>query len=232
MDGNGRWARRRGLPRAAGHRAGVRTLKAIVEHCGRLQIQYLTVFAFSSENWQRPQKEVRMLMDLFVTALQEEVEDLHRNNVRLSFIGERGAFPLKLRRSMDASESLTSGNSGLNLVVAANYGGRWDITRACTAIADKVAAGELQSSAIDEALIAQHLCMAGLPEPDLFIRTAGEQRISNYLLWQCAYSELYFCDDLWPDFSPATLDRALTWFSGRQRRFGRIEEREAGRENA
>lgn len=232
MDGNGRWANQRNLPRSSGHRAGVKALKTIVEYSGQIRVDYLTVFAFSSENWQRPQKEVRMLMDLFITSLRDEVEELHKNNVRLSFIGNREAFPSKLKQSIDASESLTRDNNGLHLIIAANYGGRWDITRACKGIMAKVARGELNASDIDESLIADHLCLKDAPDPDLFIRTGGEQRVSNFLLWQCAYSELYFCEQLWPDFTPEELDRALQWYAGRARRFGRIDELKAGEENA
>lgn len=232
MDGNGRWAVEKGLSRTAGHRAGVKALRNIIEHCARLEIACMTVFAFSSENWQRPQQEVRMLMDLFITSLRDEVEDLHRNNIRLSFIGGRDAFTEKLRASIETSETLTRNNTGLHLVVAADYGGRWDITRACTEIAEEVSRGRIKPSDIDESLVSGHLCLAGMPEPDLFIRTGGEQRISNYLLWQCAYSELYFTDVLWPDFTAAELDRALDWYSGRQRRFGRVDEQKAASGNA
>lgn len=232
MDGNGRWAVERGLPRTAGHRAGVRVLRDIIEHCARLNITCMTVFAFSSENWQRPQQEVRILMDLFITSLRDEVEDLHKNNIRLSFIGRRNTFTQKLRASIDTAEIRTRNNTGLHLIVAADYGGRWDITRACAEIAEQVSQGRLKPSDIDESLVAAHLCLTGLPEPDLFIRTGGEQRISNYLLWQSAYSELYFCETLWPDFTTAELDRALNWYGGRQRRFGRIDEQRAGHGNA
>lgn len=232
MDGNGRWAVERGLSRTAGHRAGIKALREIIEHCARLNIACMTVFAFSSENWQRPQQEVRILMDLFITALRDEVEDLHKNNIRLSFIGGRDTFTKKLRESIEASEARTRSNTGLHLVVAADYGGRWDITRACTEISEEVLQGRLKLSGIDESLVAAHLCLAGMPEPDLFIRTGGEQRISNYLLWQCAYSELYFCEVLWPDFNTTELDRALNWYGSRQRRFGRIDEQKAAGGNA
>jgi undecaprenyl diphosphate synthase len=221
MDGNGRWAHNRHLPRAAGHRAGVRTLRRIVEYCIARQLQVLTVFAFSSENWRRPQQEVSLLLELFMTALDEQVRDLHANSVRLRFIGARDAFPEKLRSTMDAAENLTSGNTGLRLYIAANYGGRWDIARSCRALAAQARDGSLQPDDIDETLISRNLCLGDEPEPDLFIRTGGESRISNYLLWQLAYTELHFCDVLWPDFSSGDFDQAVAWYNERQRRFGR-----------
>lgn len=224
MDGNGRWALQRSLPRGSGHKAGVTTLREIVQHCIRRNIGILTVFAFSSENWLRPRHEVDLLMDLFMTSLRSEVDDLHKNNVSLSFIGDRDGFSDKLQKLISLSESKTQKNRGLKLVIAANYGGRWDITRACRQIAEAVHQGQLQTSAIDENLVQSWLSLANLPEPDLFIRTGGEQRISNYLLWHCAYTELYFTDLLWPDFTTAAFDKALEWFEGRQRRFGRIDE--------
>jgi undecaprenyl diphosphate synthase len=224
MDGNGRWASRRKLPRAAGHKAGVKALRRIVEHCAQCRVEVLTVFAFSSENWRRPRQEVQLLLDLFISSLEEQVDDLHEHGVRLCFIGARASFPEKLKSSITTAERKTAGNSGLQLNVAADYGGRWDIIRACRQIADEVLAGKLKPEAIDEAIFAKHLCLAGLPDPDLFIRTGGEQRISNYLLWQCAYSELYFTEVLWPDFTPQVLDEALDWYTGRQRRFGRTGE--------
>jgi undecaprenyl diphosphate synthase len=224
MDGNGRWASRRKLPRAAGHKAGVKALRRIVEHCAQCRVEVLTVFAFSSENWRRPRQEVQLLLDLFISSLEEQVDDLHEHGVRLCFIGARASFPEKLKNSITTAERKTAGNSGLQLNVAADYGGRWDIIRACRQIADEVLAGKLKPEAIDEAIFAKHLCLAGLPDPDLFIRTGGEQRISNYLLWQCAYSELYFTEVLWPDFTPQVLDEALDWYTGRQRRFGRTGE--------
>jgi undecaprenyl diphosphate synthase len=224
MDGNGRWASRRKLPRAAGHKAGVKALRRIVEHCAQCRVEVLTVFAFSSENWRRPRQEVQLLLDLFISSLEEQVDDLHEHGVRLCFIGARASFPEKLKNSITTAERKTAGNSGLQLNVAADYGGRWDIIRACRQIADEVLAGKLKPEAIDEAIFAKHLCLAGLPDPDLFIRTGGERRISNYLLWQCAYSELYFTEVLWPDFTPQVLDEALDWYTGRQRRFGRTGE--------
>jgi len=232
MDGNGRWAMKRGLSRTAGHRAGVRALRAIIEHCARLGIDCMTVFAFSSENWRRPRHEVLVLLDLLTSSLRDEIEDLHRNNIRLSFIGGRASFSGKLRTSIEASEALTRYNKGMHLIVAADYGGRWDITRACAEIAEQVVQGNIKPAEIDESVVAAHLCLADLPEPDLFIRTGAEYRISNYLLWQCAYSELYFSELLWPDFTVDELDRALDWYSRRQRRFGRIAEQKAAGGNA
>lgn len=229
MDGNGRWAVQRGLPRSSGHKAGVTALRQIVQHCIRREIPVLTVFAFSSENWSRPRPEVELLMELFLSSLRSEVDDLHTNNVRLEFIGDREGFSEKLQQMIATSESKTAGNKGLRLIIAANYGGKWDITRACRNIASAISNGQLHTASIDEKLVASHLSLANVSDPDLLIRTGGEQRISNYLLWQCAYTELYFTDLLWPDFNDAALDDALTWFEGRQRRFGRVVEAD-GRE--
>ena len=220
MDGNGRWANQRNLPRYMGHREGVKAVHRIVEACLQHGIAHLTLFAFSSENWRRPKTEVGLLMDLFVRTLRSEVERLDRNGVRMRFIGERSAFDPKLRALMDSAEQQTAHNTKLTLVIAVNYGGRWDLARAARRLAARVASGELQPEAIDSTLLGQELCLADLPEPDLFIRTGGEQRISNYLLWQLAYTELYFTDLLWPDFDAAALEAALRSFAGRQRRFG------------
>ena len=221
MDGNGRWAKRRHMPRVAGHRSGVESVRAVVQRCGELGVKALTLFAFSSENWRRPEQEVGMLMELFIMALQRESKKLNQRNVRLRVIGDRSRFSDKLQAEIAKAEALTQDNEGLELAVAANYGGRWDITQATQKIAERVAAGELSSTQVDEAVLNQYLSLAELPEPDLFIRTGGEQRISNFLLWQLAYSELYFTDTLWPDFDQSELDRAIAWFGGRQRRFGR-----------
>jgi undecaprenyl diphosphate synthase len=220
MDGNGRWANGRQLPRVAGHRAGVENVRLIVERCATLRIRVLTVFAFSSENWRRPPTEVRLLMELFSGALEQEVEKLHQNGIRLLVIGDRSKFPNKLRQRIDQVEALTLDNEGLTLVIAANYGGRWDIAQATRRIAEAVASDELAPHEITEELIAKYLCLPSLPEPDLFIRSGGEQRISNYLLWQLAYTELYFTDCLWPDFDQSEFDRALESYAARQRRFG------------
>ncbi len=220
MDGNGRWAQQRHMPRYAGHRAGVGAVRRTVEACGRRGVQVLTLFAFSSENWRRPRKEVGTLMDLFLNALGSEADKLHRNNVRLEVIGDRTAFADALQARITEVETLTAGNTGLHLVIAANYGGRWDITQAARRLAEKVAAGVLAPDAIDEKALQGELCLGRLPEPDLFIRTGGEQRISNFLLWQLAYTELYFTEVLWPDFDEAELDAAFAAYRCRQRRFG------------
>ena len=220
MDGNGRWANQRQLPRIAGHRAGVENVRVIVQRCAELGVGALTLFAFSSENWRRPPTEVSLLMELFSVALEQEVEKLSENGVSLQVIGDRTQFPRKLQRRIEHAEESTSGNSALTLVIAANYGGRWDMTQATRKIATAVAAGELAADDIDESTIAANLCLRHLPEPDLFIRSGGEQRISNYLLWQLAYTELYFTDCLWPDFDVAEFDRALASYGSRQRRFG------------
>ncbi len=221
MDGNGRWAKKRMMPRIAGHRAGVESVRTIVQACTRAGVQVLTLFAFSSENWRRPEKEVGLLMELFLTALQRETKKLSSNNVRLRVIGDRSRFPEKLQRAIADSEESTRNNTGLILVVAANYGGRWDITHATRQLAQQVEAGHLRAEAISEEHIRSHVSLADLPEPDLFIRTGGEQRISNFLLWQLAYTELYFTDTLWPDFNEDAFQQALDSFASRQRRFGR-----------
>jgi undecaprenyl diphosphate synthase len=224
MDGNGRWAKKRGLPRYAGHPVGVEAVRKIVEACVERKISVLTLFAFSSENWQRPKKEVSLIMDLFIRSLKKEARRLHRNDVKLKVIGDRRAFSEKLQQHIHDVESLTADNQGLILQVAANYGGRWDITQAARQLAQQVQAGELQPDQVDESRLQAALSFADLPEPDLFIRTGGEKRISNFLLWQCAYTELYFSDILWPDFDSQALDSALVDYSNRQRRFGRTGE--------
>jgi len=224
MDGNGRWAKNRRLPRIAGHKAGVNALREIVKFSAKKGIEALTVYAFSSENWNRPGSEVSRLMKLFMTALQQEVDELNRNNIRLRFIGDHTAFPEKLQTSIREAEEITCHNSGLQFVIAANYGGRWDITNAFRVLTGKIKAGEISPSEINETLIQSYISLADLPEPDLFIRTGGEMRISNYLLWQLAYTELYFTDQLWPDFTPEDLEMTLVWFMGRERRFGRTSE--------
>jgi undecaprenyl diphosphate synthase len=231
MDGNGRWARRRGLPRIAGHRRGAESVRALVESCGEHGIPFLTLFAFSSENWRRPASEVSLLMDLFLTALEREVQKLHANNVRFRVIGDIARFAPKIVDRIREGETLTAGNTGLTLTVAANYGGRWDIAQACRALAAQAAAGTLDPVEITPESLEPHLSMAGLPEPDLFIRTGGEQRISNFLLWQLAYTELYFTPALWPDFDRAQFELALQSFAGRQRRFGQTGEQVEGRQS-
>ncbi|MDO6460739.1 isoprenyl transferase [Granulosicoccaceae sp. 1_MG-2023] len=224
MDGNGRWARQRGKHRPMGHQAGFKTTRAIVEACVRRKIGALTLFAFSSENWKRPEQEVGLLMDLFMRGLKSEVSKLHENHVRVQFIGERSAFSPKLQAEMQRAEEKTAGNAGLRLAIAVNYGGRWDIVNAARRLAAQVQAGELQAEDIDEQVFASAVSLADVPEPDLFIRTGGEIRISNYLLWQLAYTELYFTDTLWPDFSDEELGKALEFYAGRQRRFGQTGE--------
>jgi undecaprenyl diphosphate synthase len=224
MDGNGRWAKQRGRPRTLGHRAGARAVNLCIDWCIERGIGALTLFAFSSENWQRPAEEVSALMGLFLRALDREVEELHRRRVRLRFIGERSHFKADLQARMDRAELLTAGNGGLQLSIAASYGGRWDIARAARRLAERVARGELDPAQIDEALLQAETCLAELPPPDLFLRTGGDQRISNFLLWQLAYTELYFTETLWPDLSRDALDEALAAYASRERRFGRTSE--------
>ncbi len=222
MDGNGRWATLRNLPRIYGHQAGVRSLQRLLPLCVARQIRILTVFAFSSENWQRPQVEVQRLLQIFEQALAGKLAVLHRQGVRLRFIGDRTAFPGPLRQLMETAERMTRENACLQLGVAVNYGGRWDICQALQLLVAAVQQGELSPRQIDEERIRACLSLGDLPDPDLLIRTGGEQRISNYLLWQSAYTELYFSDCLWPDFSARQLDAALCWYAGRQRRFGTL----------
>ena len=224
MDGNGRWAHARMLPRYVGHREGVKAVRRIVEACRNKGIRVLTLFAFSSENWRRPSDEVGWLMDLFIRTLKKEVETLHRNDVRIRFIGDRSAFPADLREQITQAEARTVHNQGLNLVIAANYGGHWDITQVCRALAQHVAAGDVAPGDITAEMISGRISLSDLPEPDLFIRTGGEQRISNFLLWQLAYTELYFTEILWPAFDEKALDDALQSYASRQRRFGRTGE--------
>jgi len=224
MDGNGRWAQRRMLPRHAGHRAGVKSVRMVVEQCAKRGIEVLTLFAFSSENWARPRKEVSQLMELFMGALRGEIKRLRKNRVRLRIIGERRAFSEKLQKRIIDAERLTADNDGLLLQIAANYGGRWDITEAARSLALAVRDGELQPEEISEGTLAGALSFPDCPDPDLFIRTGGERRISNFLLWQTAYSELYFTDRLWPEFDEAEFERALADFARRQRRFGKTGE--------
>ncbi len=228
MDGNGRWAQNRGKPRHAGHRAGVETVREVMEICGRQGVRILTLFAFSSENWRRPKKEVKMLMELFFTALNREVRRLKKRNVRLRVIGDTSAFSSKLQKLIAESERITRDNDGLLLQIAANYGGRWDMTQAARKLAEQVAAGELQPEKISEETLAARLSFPDVPDPDLFIRTGGEMRISNFLLWQLAYTELWFCDTLWPDFGEKELLQAFADYSRRQRRFGKIAEQVEG----
>jgi len=221
MDGNGRWAERRSLPRAAGHRAGARSVRSMIEHSVRRGVAALTLFAFSSENWQRPAEEVGVLMQLFLEALDREVAELDANGVRLRFIGDRARLAPVLAARMAAAERRTLERRRLDLVVAVAYGGRWDLAQAARQLASEAATGKLEAQDLDEAALAGRLMTAGRPEPDLFIRTGGERRISNFLLWDLAYTELWFTDTLWPDFDEAGYEAALQDFAGRQRRFGR-----------
>ncbi|CAN7226436.1 polyprenyl diphosphate synthase [Pseudoxanthomonas sp. LjRoot143] len=220
MDGNGRWAERRRRPRVIGHRAGARAVNVCIDFCLERGIRALTLFAFSSENWGRPEEEVGALMKLFLNALDREVDELHRREVRVRFIGDRTRFSSDIRARMDAAEALTHANARLHLVIAASYGGRQDIAHAARALAADVAAGRLRPEDIDEAALGAHVALADLPPPDLFIRTGGDHRISNFLLWQLAYTELWFTDVLWPDLDAALLQRALDDFGQRERRFG------------
>ena len=230
MDGNGRWARKRFLPRVAGHRAGVESARQVVKNCVKRNIKVLSLFAFSSENWQRPDQEVSYLMELFLTGLEREVGMLHEHNVQLRFIGDRTRFSEKLRQKIQEVEGLTKNNSGMVLIIAVDYGGKWDITQAANKLAQAVEAGTLSSADITPELISSKLSFADLPDPDLFIRTSGEVRISNFMLWQLAYSELYFCNTLWPDFDDKELDNALAQYADRERRFGRRNEAETAGE--
>lgn len=232
MDGNGRWARKRHLPRVAGHRVGLEAVRKTIKGCISSGVEALTLFAFSSENWRRPKDEVGVLMNLFLTALDNEVKKLHKNGVRLRIIGDVSAFSPELQQRIEKSEALTRDNDRLCLNIAANYGGRWDITQACQALAADVAAGTLQADAITPEMIQQRLSLSDLPEPDLFIRTGGEKRVSNFLLWQLAYTELYFTDNLWPDFDERALEDAMRSYGSRQRRFGRTGEQVEQAENA
>lgn len=229
MDGNGRWARKRFMPRVAGHKRGVDTLRKVIRGCIDRGIEYLTVFAFSSENWRRPPEEVAFLMNLFVAALNDEVERLHENGIRLRVVGDLSRFESRLRELIEAGERRTADNKRLTLTIAANYGGRWDILQAANrlALAQPEKAGEWS-----EADLAPYLAMADAPEPDLFIRTGGEQRISNFMVWQLAYTELYFTDRLWPEFDAKTLDAAIASYRRRERRFGRTSEQLRGEPSA
>jgi len=228
MDGNGRWAAKRGRPRSLGHKAGLKALRRIVEHCGKLGVAELTVFAFSSENWNRPRQEVSRLIDLFMRALDKETRELHENGVKLRFIGELTVFNPELQQRIRNAVECTRENRRMTLNVAVNYGGRWDITQAAQALARGCEQGKMHAEDINEAVFARHLMLAEGSEPDLFIRTGGEMRISNFLLWQAAYSEFYFSPELWPDFTPECLDAAIADFASRERRFGRTGKQVQG----
>lgn len=224
MDGNNRWAKSRMLPGIAGHKAGVDAVRDVIRGCIELGVESLTLFAFSSENWRRPAVEVKGLMELFQLALDREVRKLHRNNIQLRVIGDLSGFSESIQSRVKYAHDLTENNTGLKLNIAANYGGRWDIAQACRQLAEKCQQGELQPADINEDLISSSITTRGLPEPDLCIRTGGEKRISNFLIWQFAYTEFYFTDDFWPDFGREQLHRAVLDFLGRQRRFGRTSE--------
>ncbi|MES2740846.1 MAG: polyprenyl diphosphate synthase [Pseudomonadota bacterium] len=221
MDGNGRWATKRFLPRVAGHVKGVEAVRVVVEACALRGVEYLTLFAFSSENWRRPEEEVSLLMRLFVTALEREVAKLHANDIRLKVVGDLSRFDAKLQGMIANAERRTAGNKRLTVTVCANYGGRWDIMQAVNKMMAQQPGQPDGQPAYTEAQLAPHLAMAYAPEPDLFIRTGGEQRISNFLLWQLAYAELFFTDTYWPDFNVASLDDAILSYQQRERRFGR-----------
>jgi undecaprenyl diphosphate synthase len=221
MDGNGRWATSRLLPRVAGHRRGVEAVRATIEACLGRGIEYLTLFAFSSENWRRPAEEVSVLMRLFVSSLEREVGALVRNGVRLRVVGQLEHLEPRLRELIDQAQSQSAGNTRLNLTICVSYGGRWDIVQAARVAA---ARAQAQGRSLEEADLADQLALSFAPDPDLLIRTGGERRISNFLIWQLAYAELYFSDRLWPEFNAAALDEALAWFAGRERRFGRTGE--------
>jgi undecaprenyl diphosphate synthase len=220
MDGNGRWANARGLPRAAGHKQGIGGVRMAIEQCAKHGVEALTVFAFSSENWKRPPDEVMALMSLFMDSLDREIADLHKNKVRVRFIGDRTSLSVRLQSRIGAAEEMTAANPGLKLQVAVSYGGRWDVLQAARALAKRVAEGSIRADDITEETLSSALQLAGVPDPDLLVRTGGEMRISNFLLWNIAYAELYFTDKLWPEFDVAEFEAALAFFAARERRFG------------
>lgn len=224
MDGNGRWAQARGLPRAAGHKAGLESVRELMRGCEKHRIENLTLFAFSSENWRRPKSEVNVLMELFLSAIKDDLEEIAEKNIKLRFIGDITAFKMNLQEKIRQAESRTASNNGMYLNVAVNYGGRWDIAQAARKVSQQVAAGSLSVDDINADVFAKYLSLADSPEPELLIRTSGELRISNFLIWHLAYSELYFTDCLWPDFNQQELDKAIEWFGTRKRRFGRTAE--------
>ncbi len=225
MDGNGRWASKRFLPRIHGHQKGVKAVRKVVKHCGKLGVETLTLFAFSSENKNRSTEEVSLLFKLFLSVLKQETNKLNKYNVRLKIIGDMGLFPKEVQQMAIDAQALLANNTGLTLVIAANYGGQWDIAQAAKQIAKRAANGEINVDDINIDTFAQYLCLADHPKVDLLIRTSGELRISNFLLWDIAYSELYFTDTLWPDFSPKALDKAVESFNNRDRRFGAHEDK-------
>ena len=224
MDGNGRWARSRGQSRVMGHKKGAEAVRRIIRNCGDQGVEYLTLFAFSSENWKRPNREVKLLMELFISVLEKDIDALVENGVRLSIIGDLERFGKRIGNLIKKAEMRTASNDSMHLMIAANYGGRWDITQACQRLAEKSCNGELSPDEINEELLSRHLVTDEIPDPDLFIRTGGEKRISNFLIWQLAYAELYFTDVLWPDFSKDDFIDALQWFASRERRYGKTSE--------
>jgi len=224
MDGNGRWALRRNRPRSIGHNAGLKALRSVIEHCGKLGVRVLTVFAFSSENWGRPEQEVSRLMDLFMRALDRETRELNENNVRIRFIGDVGAFSSALQQKIHRAQAQTADNTRMTFNIAVNYGGRWDIVQATRKLAEDCSKGLIKPEDINEELLAEQICLNQCKDPDLLIRTGGEMRISNFLLWQFAYTELHFTPTLWPDFGPECLDEAITFYQSRERRFGLSSE--------
>ncbi len=224
MDGNGRWAQQRNMPRTFGHKKGVEATRKAITFFARVGVSHLTLFAFSSENWQRPQEEVSTLMSLFLNSLQKNTNELHENGIRIRFIGDRSAFGEKLIKQIDAAETKTRDNQVMTLNIAANYGGQWDVVQAARGLAGEVEQGHTKAADIDADKLASRLSLADIPDPDLFIRTGGEKRLSNFLIWQLAYSELFFTDVLWPDFSDQVMQQSLNEFALRQRRFGRTAE--------
>jgi undecaprenyl diphosphate synthase len=231
MDGNGRWAKKRSLPRVAGHREGVTSVRDIVEACGQLGVKYLTLYAFSTENWSRPREEVSMLMHLLLNSLRMEADRLHKNNVRLTAIGDIDKLPIEVQEKLAETISITKNNSGLTLNLALSYSGRWEIVQAVREIARKVQNGKIRIDDINEALISDHLTTQGMPDPDLLIRTGGEYRVSNFMLWQQAYSELYICPLYWPEFRRDHLYEAIRDYQNRERRFGLVSEQVRKRSN-
>ena len=229
MDGNGRWAVQRGKERSYGHQAGVEAVRRITSECTRLGVKYLTLYTFSTENWNRPADEIAALMGLVLTSLEDEI--FMKNNVRFRVIGDIGRLPDAVQRKLHDTMERTAGNSAMTMVVALSYSSRWEITDAMRQIAREVAEGTLSPDAIDEQVVSNHLATSFMPDPDLLIRTGGEVRVSNYLLWQIAYSELYFCDTFWPDFSEADLRKAIATYQGKQRRFGLTEAQVENNEN-
>ncbi|MGV2989059.1 isoprenyl transferase [Vibrio sp. E150_011] len=220
MDGNGRWAKSKGKPRVFGHKKGVSAVRKTISAAAKLEIKAVTLFAFSSENWRRPEEEVGLLMELFITVLSSEIKKLHKNNLRLRIIGDTSRFNERLQRKIADAETLTENNTGTVINVAANYGGKWDITEAFKKVAVQIEHGELKAADITEDMISTHVTMSDLPDVDLLIRTSGECRISNFMLWQMAYAEMYFTEEFWPEFNEDSLVEAITWFVNRERRFG------------